>query len=135
MPKEYEVMVPTKLNCQFKFTVTSFSYASDEPLDKVSKSENDSVVEYLGVEISGVNLQFFVTCMYNPDNRNCLDEISICYQNSFNVDLYFNNLCAKQLPGSVADTGLKLDTDFVRFSQVALACNVFAFDLEKWGQI
>uniref|UniRef100_A0A1A9ZA69 Uncharacterized protein n=1 Tax=Glossina pallidipes TaxID=7398 RepID=A0A1A9ZA69_GLOPL len=119
MPKEYEVMVPTKLNCQFKFTVTRFSYISNEPLNKlrgqnpiprssggdeflgwmremqslrryrgggllqvqrVSKSENDSVVEYLGVKISGSNSEFFVTCMYSPHNRNCLDEVSISYE-------------------------------------------------------
>uniref|UniRef100_A0A1A9WPF3 Endonuclease/exonuclease/phosphatase domain-containing protein n=1 Tax=Glossina brevipalpis TaxID=37001 RepID=A0A1A9WPF3_9MUSC len=69
----------------------------------VLKSGHDSIVEYLGVEISGNNSKCLIMCVYNPhmcyrvdDVFSALDEISVAYENivlcgDFNVDLLLND--------------------------------------------
>uniref|UniRef100_A0A1A9WJW1 Endonuclease/exonuclease/phosphatase domain-containing protein n=1 Tax=Glossina brevipalpis TaxID=37001 RepID=A0A1A9WJW1_9MUSC len=70
----------------------------------VLKSGDDSIVEYLGVEISGNNSKCLIMCVYNPprcyrvdDVFSALDEISVAYENivlcgDFNVDLLLNDI-------------------------------------------
>uniref|UniRef100_A0A1A9WIY8 Endonuclease/exonuclease/phosphatase domain-containing protein n=1 Tax=Glossina brevipalpis TaxID=37001 RepID=A0A1A9WIY8_9MUSC len=78
----------------------------------VLKSGDDSIVEYLAVEISGNNIKCVVMCVYNPNRCYCLDyvfsaldEVSVAYENiilcgDFNVVLVVNDVRATQLRDS-----------------------------------
>lgn len=67
------------------------------------KSEHDSAVEHLGVEIGGKHSKCFIRCVDNPHGRKCLDDIfraldmvsvsfeSIILCGDFNVELHLND--------------------------------------------